>query len=180
MRLIGLPRLVATAVLIFLWTGAAAADDVARRRFVDLSGPGALEALQQSNPTHFEKIRQIMSGGAAQHECMLAKFNARDVMYGPDMMTYPTKRHLWFTLDGTRYEGFVTSSRVTPRNSFSIGILPGPFRAEVERVDGRLLPTGSRAFAVYHCGARIRHTHRPLDLQKLDWMRLRPYLGNAD
>jgi len=61
----------------------------------------------------------------------------------------------------------------------SFGILPGAFRAEVERANGRSLPNGSRPFAVYHCGAWIQHTHRPLDLQKLDWMRLRPYLENA-
>ncbi|MCX5863851.1 MAG: uracil-DNA glycosylase family protein [Deltaproteobacteria bacterium] len=52
----------------------------------------------------------------------------------------------------------------------------GPFRSEVEAVGGRILPNGSRAFAVYHCGARIRNTHRPLAVQREDWKRLRPFV----
>ena len=35
-----------------------------------------------------------------------------------------------------------------------------------------LLPTGSRAFAVHHCGARIRNTHCPLPMQLVDWQRV--------
>lgn len=35
-----------------------------------------------------------------------------------------------------------------------------------------LLPTGSRAFAVHHCGARIQNTHRPLAMQLVDWQRV--------
>jgi hypothetical protein len=108
-----LSRLVVPAVLIFLWTGAAAAGDVAPRRFVDLAEPGALEALQQSNPAHFEKVRQIMSGAALHANAnvpsrwMLTNFNARGAI-GPPLMSYPTKQYVSFTLDGTRYEGFVT------------------------------------------------------------------------
>ena len=55
----------------------------------------------------------------------------------------------------------------------------GPFRSEVESPSGRVLPTGSRAFAVYHCGARIRNTHRPIPAQRADWKRLRPFLNTA-
>jgi uracil-DNA glycosylase len=55
----------------------------------------------------------------------------------------------------------------------------GPFRSEVEAPKGRVLPTGSRAFAVYHCGARIRNTHRPMAAQREDWKRLRPFLDTA-
>lgn len=55
----------------------------------------------------------------------------------------------------------------------------GPFRSEVEAPSGRTLPTGTRAFAVYHCGARIRNTHRPMAAQKEDWKRLRPFLNVA-
>lgn len=53
------------------------------------------------------------------------------------------------------------------------------FRSEVEASSGRILPTGSRAFAVYHCGARIRNTHRPMAAQRQDWKRLRPFLSKA-
>jgi hypothetical protein len=55
----------------------------------------------------------------------------------------------------------------------------GPFRSEVEAPKGRVLPTGSRAFAVYHCGARIRNTHRPMEAQRVDWKRLRLFLNAA-
>jgi DNA polymerase len=53
------------------------------------------------------------------------------------------------------------------------------FRSEVDAADGRLLPNGSRAFAVYHCGARIRNTHRPMAVQREDWKRLRQFLITA-
>jgi DNA polymerase len=52
----------------------------------------------------------------------------------------------------------------------------GSFRSEVDSANGRVLPNGTRAFAVYHCGARIRNTHRPMAEQRKDWKRLRPFL----
>jgi DNA polymerase len=55
----------------------------------------------------------------------------------------------------------------------------GPFRSEVEVPSGRVLPTGTRAFAVYHCGARIRNTRRPMAAQREDWKRLRPFVNTA-
>jgi len=55
----------------------------------------------------------------------------------------------------------------------------GPFRSEVHNPRGTVLPTGSRAFAVYHCGARIRNTHRPMSAQRGDWKRIRPFLNAA-
>lgn len=58
----------------------------------------------------------------------------------------------------------------------SYGLTPGAFRAEVEDPQGRLLPNGTRAFAVYHCGARIRNTHRTMTQQREDWRRIRPFL----
>ena len=83
-----MPKLLIISALISLWTGMAAAGDVTLRRTVDLDKPGALEALQQSNPTHFDKVRQIMSSVAHQPDAkvpgwMLANFNARDVSYAP-------------------------------------------------------------------------------------------------
>ena len=55
---------------------------------IDLNKPGALEALQQSNPRHFEKVRQIVTDIVRQSDTkvpgwMLANFNARDVSYAP-------------------------------------------------------------------------------------------------
>jgi len=55
-------------------------------------------------------------------------------------------------------------------------VLASRFRAEVEAPEGRPLPNSTRAFAVYHCGPRILNTHRKLDQQKRDWLRIRPYV----
>jgi hypothetical protein len=101
----------------------AAADDLVPRRFVDLDRPGALEALRRSNPTHFEKVRQIVSGVGQQPDAsvagwMRASFDARDVTYAPiEMTSYPPKRRLAFALDDTRYSIVVTvmrPGRITP------------------------------------------------------------------
>lgn len=59
------------------------------------------------------------------------------------------------------------------------GLTCRPFRSEVEAPSGTVLPNGSRAFAVYHCGARIRNTHRSMAAQREDWRRLRPFLNSA-
>ena len=58
----------------------------------------------------------------------------------------------------------------------AFGFRPGPFRAAVERADGVELPTGTRAFARYHCGRRIQNTHRPFPVQRQDWCRLVRFL----
>jgi len=58
-------------------------------------------------------------------------------------------------------------------------LLSRSFRSEVEDPEGTLLPNGSRAFAVYHCGARIQNTHRKLDAQERDWARMRRFLTEA-
>ena len=52
----------------------------------------------------------------------------------------------------------------------------GPFREAVDATDGVLLPNGTRTFARYHCGRRIQNTHRPLDAQRRDWLRLARFL----
>jgi len=52
----------------------------------------------------------------------------------------------------------------------------GRFLSAVEANGGTLLPNGTRAFAVYHCGVRIQNTHRKMDIQRQDWARIRPFL----
>jgi DNA polymerase len=51
-------------------------------------------------------------------------------------------------------------------------IKPPAFRSAVEDDRGTVLPTGSRLFAVYHCGVRILNTHRPFGAQLRDWQRV--------
>ncbi len=113
-----MPRLVATAVLALLWTAVAAAGDVTPRRAIDLNEPGALEALQRSNPTHYEKVRQILQGVLQRPDTdvprwIRANFAANDVSYVPVVLTsHPPKRRLSFALDATRYEAVVILTNV--------------------------------------------------------------------
>jgi len=111
------------AALVIFWTGIAAAGDLTLSRVVDLDKPGALEALQQLNPTHYEKIRQIVTGILQQPDVavpgwMRANFDARGVLYSQiEMTSYPPKRRLSFELDDTRYVVVVTLTRegkITP------------------------------------------------------------------
>lgn len=52
-----------------------------------------------------------------------------------------------------------------------------PFREAVDFPEGIRLPAGIRFFPVYHCSARIRNTHRRLDQQERDWLRIKPALS---
>jgi uracil-DNA glycosylase len=46
------------------------------------------------------------------------------------------------------------------------------FRKAVERPEGFALADGIRHLPMYHCGARILNTHRPMDMQLRDWERV--------
>jgi hypothetical protein len=111
-------RVVVAAVLVSLWASTATAGDVAPPRFIDLDRSGALEALRQSNPAHYEKVRKIIDGVITQPDArvpgwMRATFDARDVSYAPIVMTsHPPKRRLSFALDDVRYETVVTLTNV--------------------------------------------------------------------
>ena len=116
-------KALAIAVMLSLWMGVAVAGDVALSRPVDLDKPGAVEALQRTNPTHYEKVRQIVAGIVQQPDAkvpgwMLANFDARGVLYPPiEMTSYPPKRRLSFALDDIRYVIVVTLTRegkITP------------------------------------------------------------------
>jgi hypothetical protein len=111
------------AALVIFWTGMAAAGDLTLSRVVDLDKPGVLEALQQLNPTHYQKIRQIVTGILQQPDAAVpgwirANFDARGVLYSQiEMTSYPPKRRLSFALDDTRYVVVVTLTRegkITP------------------------------------------------------------------
>lgn len=96
----------------------AAAVPFTPTRTVDLDAPGALAALEQSNPVHYEKVQKIVDGVIRQPEAKASRwitvnFNARDVDYAPVVMTsHPPKRRLSFALDDTRYVTIVTLTNV--------------------------------------------------------------------
>jgi uracil-DNA glycosylase len=56
------------------------------------------------------------------------------------------------------------------------GIRPRKFRTAVESEEPDQLPGGASLFAVYHCGARVQNTHRPLADQLKDWKRIGRFL----
>jgi hypothetical protein len=98
---------VAIAILVgsvLLLAGAAVAGGT-----VDLNRPGALEALQQSDPDHYAKVKLILEGVARHPDSDVPRwirvgFDARNVDYAPIVLTsHPAQRRLAFSLDQTRY-----------------------------------------------------------------------------
>ena len=110
--------LIAAVVPAMLWTAVVAAGDASPTRTVDLNTPDSLEALQQSNPTHYKKVRKILDGILQQPDAAVPRwiqtnFDARNVSYVPILMTsFPPKRRLSFALDETRYEAVITLTNV--------------------------------------------------------------------
>ena len=88
------------------------------QRVVDLNEPGVLEALQSSNPVHYEKIQKILQdvlhhSDAGVPRWMQTTFDARDVKYVPIVLTsHPPKRKLSFILDATSYEAVIVLTNV--------------------------------------------------------------------
>lgn len=114
-------KLIAAVALACVGTSAVAAGTATLVRTVDLDRAGALEALQQSNPIHYEKVRNIIDGVVHQPETsvprwMQASFGARDVDYAPViMMSHPPQRRLSFALDDARYVTVVRLTNVRGR-----------------------------------------------------------------
>ena len=100
-----MPKLAVT-VLALLWIAVVATGNATAGRTINLTKPGALEALQHSNPTHYEKVRRIMDGllktpDAGISQWIETNFDARDVRYAPILLTSdPPKKRLSFALDG--------------------------------------------------------------------------------
>jgi uracil-DNA glycosylase len=66
--------------------------------------------------------------------------------------------------------------------AYDLPVPEGRFRTVVEAPEGTSLSgdgPGSRLFGVYHCGARIQNTLRPLEEQHRDWARVAEALGTA-
>ena len=111
-------KLMATPIIVALWIAVVIAADANPARTVNLNKPGALEVLQQSNPTHYEKVRKILDGILQQPDADVPRwiqtsFDARNVSYAPILMTTrPPKRRLSFALDETRYEAVLTLTKM--------------------------------------------------------------------
>ena len=111
-------RPLAAASLVLLLAFGVAAAEAPTGRPVDLDAPGALEALQRSNPPHFAKIQKILDGVLGQRDADVPRwiqvaFGGSDVRYAPIVLTsFPPRRRLSFALDGTRYETVITLTSV--------------------------------------------------------------------
>ena len=98
--------------------GAGATPTPTLGRHVDLNESGVLEALQQSNPAHYQKIRRILDGILQQPDASVprwiqANFDGRDVTYAPVVLTsHPPQRRLSFALDAKRYEAIIVLTNV--------------------------------------------------------------------
>jgi hypothetical protein len=105
-------RIAAVLLASLVWASLAVAGQPSRR-VVDLNQPGVLEALETSNPVHYEKIRKILADILRQPDAgvprwMQTTFDARDVKFVPIVLTsHPPKRQLSFSLDATRYEALI-------------------------------------------------------------------------
>jgi hypothetical protein len=114
-------RALVMAGLVVLWAALVAADGAPPVRTIDLSVPGALEALQQSRPAHFDKVRRILKALPEQPDCAVSRwmrvsFDARAVNYSAFILTsYPPQRRLSFVLDETRYQTVVILTSVPAR-----------------------------------------------------------------
>ena len=110
--------IIAALIMVVLWIGVVVAGDANPARTVNLNKPGALETLQQSNPTHYEKVRKILDGILQQPDADVPRwiqtsFDARNVSYTPILMTtVPPKRRSSFAMDETRYEAVLTLTKV--------------------------------------------------------------------
>lgn len=107
------------ASLVLTCVAIATAADIGLRRTVDLDAPGVMERVRVANPAHFHKIVKIIEGVTQQPDSAVPRwlrvnFDARDVGYGPIVMTsHPPKRRLSFALDDTRYEAVVVLTNMT-------------------------------------------------------------------
>src|SRR2546426_11788664 len=83
---------IGAAAFVLLPLSSIASGQPGPRRTVDLDAPGALAALQQSNPEHYVKVRTILTDVLLRQDAevprwLQASFNARDISYQPIVLT---------------------------------------------------------------------------------------------
>ena len=118
-------RHIALAALAF-WAGSTVAAPVqSPHSEVNLDRPGALEAIEQSNPAHYAKILVIMRVAQMEpckHVPTILKtkegIGVDDVRCDSFVLltSYPPKRHMTFVLDDVRYTSNVVQVLAVQRN----------------------------------------------------------------
>lgn len=106
-------RIVSIAVLSAIIATASAAGNMSQP--IDLNQPGALEKLQTERPEHFRAISEVLRVvervpcGNLEVRSLEARFDSGDMACHFTLMTsYPPKRRLSFSLEGTSYVVVVT------------------------------------------------------------------------
>jgi uracil-DNA glycosylase len=95
----------------------------------------------------------------------------------------------WFTNCGARFLrptiGLIAPKVVVTLGEWAYlattaayGLSRVAFRNAVEQEEGVFLTDGLCCFPMYHCGARILNTHRPMKKQLIDWTRVGRALGS--
>lgn len=108
-----LPGLLLPALLL------ATAQAFALSRHVDLEQPGAIERVQRENPAHYRAIQHILKEAPGlQPRALTGWLRTSYDPKAPQVLliktSYPPRARLEFTLDDTRYVGFVTLKNVEP------------------------------------------------------------------
>ena len=123
-----MPRIIVAVFIGLFFVSCAVASDSRPGRTINLNKPGALEALQRSNPAHYDKVRKILDRilqkpDAAVPRWIQTNFDAQDVIYRPVLLTTdPPQKRLSFSLDDARYEAVVTITNMR------VEIVPLPAR----------------------------------------------------
>lgn len=98
---------------------------------VDLDAPGVLDQLKASQPKHFEAVTEILRTAERlpckdrEIRALKARFDVRELeCYATIMTSYPPKRRVSFSYDGTAYVAVVTlrgtEARVTPAREHGV------------------------------------------------------------
>jgi len=122
--------------LVFALPGASFATETRVTRHIHLDRPGVLEAIGESNPSHYAKILTIMQVSQMESCEHLPKILKTREGLGVGeascdsftlLTSYPPKRHMTFVLDDVRYTTNVAQVRLQ-----SARRLPVPGCNEVE------------------------------------------------
>lgn len=102
---------------LVILAGVILAGSASAAAMIDLTAPGAMEDLRQSNPEHFAQIQAIVEGlrerpERVEGEWLQVNFDAERVNLSELLFltSMPPRQSLTFTLEDTRYRLYVLRS----------------------------------------------------------------------
>jgi uracil-DNA glycosylase family 4 len=133
----------------------------------------------ESNPTNRVLVELIQSIGLDMNDVFLTnailclKEGGLQAPVKQEWFSNCEGRFLKPTIEIVKPKILVTLGEPAYRSVERLFGLPScRFRAAVDRPEPVKLSNGTMLFAMYHCGARILNTHRPIDEQEKDWLRV--------